>query len=187
MSAAARPIAATFAGADNVGAAPASESAAATTAPITIERIQSLLGSPTKPTLSPRRDLINRRAKSYEPSRTRQVMQAKSHAPQRLFDGRNRARGRATHACGSLRRKRSLTTLALEHGPFRRDRSTLWKIVEWRMLSRRRTATAVVAACAPLRGSYHEEYRPRCRRHRLGTRRRAPRACRKRRRGRGPA
>jgi hypothetical protein len=32
-----------------------------------------------------------------------------------------------------LRRKRSLTTLALEHGPFRRDRSTLWKIVEWRM------------------------------------------------------
>src|SRR5262245_43145439 len=48
MSAAACPIAATFAAADSVGAAPASESAAATTAPITIERIQSLLGSPTK-------------------------------------------------------------------------------------------------------------------------------------------
>jgi len=39
-----------------------------------------------------------------------------------------------TRAC-FFGRKRSLTPLALEHVPFRRDRSRLWKIVEWRMLS----------------------------------------------------
>jgi hypothetical protein len=104
MAAAACPIAATFAGADSVGAAPASESPAAATAAITIERIRSLLGSSTNATLAGRRDRINRLVDAA----TRRV---------------------------PLRCKRSLTPSALEHGPFRRDRSTLWKIVEWRMLS----------------------------------------------------
>src|SRR5262245_15878183 len=105
MSAAACPIAATFTGADNVGAAPASESAAATTTAITIERIQSLLRSPTSATLAGRRDRINRLV----------------DAGMRAFDASmapwpSSIRDRATHACGARRRKRSLTTLALEHG-----------------------------------------------------------------------
>jgi hypothetical protein len=124
MSAAACPIAATFTGADSVGAAPASESPAATTSAITIERIQSLLRSPTSATLAGRRDLINRLVDAGMRTLDASMAPWPPSIP-----------GRATHACGSLRRKRSLTTLALEHGPFRRDRSTLWKIVEWHMLS----------------------------------------------------
>jgi hypothetical protein len=124
MSAAARPIAATFAGADSVGAAPASESPAATTAAITIERIQSLLGSPTIATLAGRRDRINRLVDAG--TRAGHV-----HGAHPAIDP---ARVQRTRAC-PLRCKRSLTTLALELLPFRRDRSKFWKIVEWRMLS----------------------------------------------------
>ena len=88
---------------------------------------------PVPPCVAHEKNLIRstRFNKPTPPSRRRRTCPSRRRrwpfrSPQSILRARN-ARVRAP------RRKRSLRTLALEHRPFRRDRSTLWKIVEWRM------------------------------------------------------